>query len=127
MQEPSEKPFNIAAVSKEAKPLTIAEKKKEKKAQREAAATGAHANGVAPAVSTSSYESLLNAIPEFASIGKLFKVGWQVLACLNAASLSCRKCDSREKIFSFQKAYEKLSVPFGRRIVFLLSVLLLVA
>ncbi|GAQ90422.1 coatomer gamma subunit [Klebsormidium nitens] len=71
--EPSEKPFNIAAVSKEAKPLTIAEKKKEKKAQREAAATGAHANGVAPAVSTSSYENLLNAIPEFASIGKLFK------------------------------------------------------
>jgi hypothetical protein len=62
-------------VSREVKPLTIAEKKKEKKAQRDAGVSGAHANGVAPSVSTSSYENLLNSIPELATIGKLFKVG----------------------------------------------------
>ena len=74
MQELSDRPFDLAAVPKDVKQQpqveknapTSKEKKAAKDASQKAAADGAVADGA--------YERLLNAIPQFAGFGKLFKV-----------------------------------------------------
>lgn len=76
LQEPSERPFDLAAVPRDLKPHLQVEKKaptnREKKAAKDAnlkaGADGGSYN------TFEAYEKLLNAIPQFAGFGKLFKV-----------------------------------------------------
>jgi coatomer protein complex subunit gamma len=74
MQESSDRPFDLAAVPRDVKQQLKVEKKaptsKEKKAAKDASQKAA-ADG---AVADGAYERLLNAIPQFAGFGKLFKV-----------------------------------------------------
>lgn len=74
--EPSESPFDLAAVPKEVKGQPLAERKAGagKKGAKEAQRAAAGANGVAPGAATSdAYTKLLNGIPEFAEFGQLFR------------------------------------------------------
>lgn len=76
LQEPSDRPFDLGAVSKdvrshqqvEKKAPTRSEKKAAKNASQKAAADGGASK------SFEAYEKLLNSIPQFASFGKLFTV-----------------------------------------------------
>jgi coatomer protein complex subunit gamma len=75
--EPSERPFDVAAVSTEVKPQPFTEKKAptSKKAGKDTNQKVTANGGGLPGHKTSdSYERLLNSIPEFAGFGKLFKV-----------------------------------------------------
>jgi coatomer protein complex subunit gamma len=74
--EPSERPFDVAAVSTEVKPQPFTEKKAptSKKAGKDTNQKVTANGGGLPGHKTSdSYERLLNSIPEFAGFGKLFK------------------------------------------------------
>ncbi|CAK9218113.1 unnamed protein product [Sphagnum troendelagicum] len=74
--EPSERPFDVAAVSTEVKPQPFTEKKAptSKKAGKDTNQIATANGGGLPGHKTSdSYERLLNSIPEFAGFGKLFK------------------------------------------------------
>lgn len=76
LQEPSERPFDLAAVPKDVKSLPQVEKKaptsREKKAAKDASQKAAAEGGASNAFEA--YEKLLNSIPQFAGFGKLFKV-----------------------------------------------------
>lgn len=76
LQEPSERPFDLAAVPKDVKPQLQVEKKaptsREKKAAKDASQKAAADGG--PLSTYEAYEKLLNSIPEFAGFGKLSKV-----------------------------------------------------
>lgn len=76
LQEPSERPFDLAAVSRDVKSQPQAEKKaptsREKKAAKDASQKAAADGGASNAFEA--YEKLLNSIPQFAGFGKLFKV-----------------------------------------------------
>jgi len=73
--EPSERPFDLAAVPKDVKSHPQAEKKaptsREKKAAKDASQKAAANGGASNAFEA--YEKLLNSIPQFAAFGKLFK------------------------------------------------------
>jgi hypothetical protein len=68
LQEPSERPFDLAAVPRDVKSHQQVEKKAPKDASQKAAADGGASK------SSEAYEKLLNSIPQFAGFGKLFKV-----------------------------------------------------
>lgn len=76
LQEPSERPFDLAAVPRDVKSHQQVEKKaptrSEKKAAKDASQKAAADGGASK--SSEAYEKLLNSIPQFAGFGKLFKV-----------------------------------------------------
>ncbi|KAG0615004.1 hypothetical protein M758_5G007500 [Ceratodon purpureus] len=73
--EPSERPFDLAAVPRDVKPQQQVEKKaptsKEKKAAKDASKKAAADGGASNTFEA--HEKLLNSIPQFAGFGKLFK------------------------------------------------------
>ena len=75
-QEPSDRPFDLAAVPRDVKPQPQVEKKaptnREKKAAKDVSLKAGADGGASNTFEA--YERLLNAIPQFASFGKLFKV-----------------------------------------------------
>jgi hypothetical protein len=76
LQEPSERPFDLAAVPKDVKVQQQVEKKaptsRDKKAAKDASQKAAVDGGASNTFEA--YEKLLNSIPQFAGFGKLFKV-----------------------------------------------------
>lgn len=76
-QEPSERPFDMSAVSKDLKVQPAVEKKAQsgKKAGKDAIQKASTNGGTASGPgSVETYQRLLSLIPEFSSFGNLFKV-----------------------------------------------------
>ncbi|KAG0616027.1 hypothetical protein M758_5G084800 [Ceratodon purpureus] len=73
--EPSERPFDLAAVPRDLKPQVQVEKKAPTNREKKAAKDASLKAGVDGGASNTfeAYEKLLNAIPQFAGFGKLFK------------------------------------------------------
>ena len=75
LQEPSERPFDLAAVPTYVKSQQQVEKKAPTRSDKKAAKDASQkAADIGASKSFEAYEKLLNSIPQFAGFGKLFKV-----------------------------------------------------
>lgn len=74
LQEPSERPFDLAAVPKDEKPHPQVEKKAPTRSEKKAAKDTIQKADGGASNTFEAYEKLLNSIPQFAGFGKLFKV-----------------------------------------------------
>lgn len=74
LQEPSERPFDLAAVPKDVKPQQQVEKKAPTRSEKKAAKDASQKADSEASNTFEAYEKLLNSIPQFAGFGKLFKV-----------------------------------------------------
>lgn len=103
LQEPSERPFDLAAVPKDVKPLPQVEKKAPTRSEKKAA-KDAHQKADSGASNTfEAYEKLLNSIPQFAGFGKLFKVLQPALCVLS--SMEDKVTMMKAVIYSFSQIF----------------------